>query len=299
MKTIQPNQPFYTALLTLFLFAAIAQAQLIIPDIEIDVQRLPQESQIREKVAELDTTLTLYFGDHQQPWNRDLEQYDLPVRINIYVTDYFPNPNEDRYKAQLIITNKREARFDDKRWEFGLNPPFEFRSGQFHPLTSVIEFYIWMLIGIEEDKFEKFGGDRFYEGARQITLNYTQSNFIEGWDKRTELLRNYTGQGNETFRELNFYYYTGIYYDEEKDFENSEIYLRYALIKLERIDADLRNQFLDSNHLEFVAAIANAANGRGEPALTRAREGIQSLMRIDPARRDVYEPYLPTPDGDE
>ncbi|MBU0692246.1 DUF4835 family protein [bacterium] len=299
MKTIQPIQPLLTALLALFFLASSGEAQLIIPEIEIDVQRLPQESQVRENVAELDTTLVLYFGDRQQDWNRDLEKYDLPIQINIYVTDYFPNPNEDRYKAQLIITNKRETRFDDKRWEFGLNPPFSFRSGQFHPLTSVIEFYVRMLIGIEEDKFEKFGGDRFFDSASQLTLTYSQSNYIEGWDKRTELLRDYTSESNETFRELNFYYYTGIFYDEEQDFENSEIYLRYALIKLERIDAEKRRQFLESNHQEFAAAIANAAVGRGETALIRAEEGIQSPMSLDPARREIYESYLPTQEEDE
>ena len=294
MKTIQPIQPFWTALLAVFLLAFSAKAQLIIPDIEIDVQRLPQESQVREKVAELDTALVLYFGDKQQEWNRDIEQYDLPVQINIFVTDYFPNPNEDKYKAQLIITNKREARFDDKRWEFGLNPPFNFRPEQFDALTSTIEFYIWMLIGIEEDKFEKFGGNRFFDAARQITLTYSQSDYIEGWDRRTTRLREYTGDDNDMFRELNFYYYTGIFYDEEQDFENSEIYLRYALIKLEKINMDERRQFMESNHLEFAAAIANAATGRDEQALTRAEEGIQSLIRMDPARREIYEPYLPT-----
>ncbi len=299
MKTILPIQPFKTALFSLCFVAVVANAQLIIPDVTVDVQRLPLESHIR-KLAEdsdpgndLDTTLIMYFGDKQQEWNKDLEQYDLPVQINVFVTDYFPNPNEDKYKAQLIITNKREARFDDKRWEFGINPPFNFRPGQFNSLTSTIEFYIWMLIGIEEDKFEKFGGSRFFDAARRITLTYSQSNYIEGWDRRAELLRDYTGDDNESFRELNFYYYSGIYYDEEQNFEQSEIYLRYALIKLEKINAEERRQFLESNHMEFATAISNAAVGRDEQALTRAEEGIQTLIRMDPARRDTYEPYVP------
>jgi len=293
MKMIQPIKPLRTAILSVLAIMTIGHAQLIIPEISTDVQRLPQEAKVFQQQADLDTALTHYFGDTRQDWNRDDEKYDLPIQVSIYITDYTPNPQEDKYKANLIITNKRETRFDDKRWEFGLVPPFQFQSSEYHPMTSVIEFYIWMLIGIEEDKFEKFGGDRFYDRARQVTLNSSKSLYYTGWDKRSDLLREYTSDENDSFRELNFYYYTGIYYDEEQDFEQSEIYLRYALIKLDKIDIDKRQQFLESNHSEFAAAIANAGTGRDEQAQIRVEEGIQSLIRLDPARRDMYEPYLP------
>jgi hypothetical protein len=293
MKMIQPIKPFRTALLSILAIMTIGHAQLIIPEISTDIQRLPQEAKIVEKQAELDSALTQYFADKRQEWNRDDEKYDLPIQVSIYVTDYTANPQEDKYKANLIITNKRETRFDDKRWEFGLVPPFQFQSTTYHALTSVIEFYVWMLIGIEEDKFEKFGGDHFFDRARQVTMNSSKSLYYTGWDKRSDLLREYTSDENDSFRELNFYYYTGIYYDEEKDFEQSEVYLRYALIKLEKIDIDRRQQFLESNHQEFAAAIANAGTGRDEQAQIRVKEGIQTLIRLDPAHRDLYEPYLP------
>jgi hypothetical protein len=298
MKMIQPIKPLRTAILSLLAIMTIGRAQLIIPEITIDAQRLPQEAKVFQQQAELDTILTAYFGDKRQEWNRDDEKYDLPVQISIYLTDYTANPQEDKYKANLIITNKRETRFDDKRWEFGLVPPFQFQSAQYHALTSVIEFYVWMLIGIEEDKFEKFGGDRFYDRARQVSLNSSKSLYYFGWDKRSELLREYTGDDNDTFRELNFYYYTGIFYDEEQNYEQSEIYLRYALIKLEKIAIDRRQQFLESNHLDFAAAIANAGTGRDEQAQIRVGEGIQSLIRMDPARRELYETYLPKSEGE-
>jgi hypothetical protein len=298
MKMIQPIKPFRTAILSVLAIMTIGHAQLIIPEISTDVQRLPQESKVFQQKAELDTALTAYFADKRQDWNRDEEKYDLPIQVNIYLTDYTANPQEDKYKANLIITNKRETRFDDKRWEFGLVPPFQFQSNEYHPLTSVIEFYIWMLIGIEEDKFEKFGGDPFFDRARQVTLDSPKSLYLTGWDKRSELLRDYTSKENDSFRELNFYYYTGIYYDVEKDFEQSEIYLRYALIKLEKIDIDRRQQFLESNHQEFAAAIANAGTGRDEQAQIRVGEGIQSLIRLDPARKDFYDPYLPKTEGE-
>jgi hypothetical protein len=298
MKMIQPIKPLRMAFLSLLAIMTLCRAQLIIPEISTDVQRLPQEAKVYQQHTELDSALTTYFADKRQDWNRDDEKYDLPIQVSIYITDYTANPQEDKYKANLIITNKRETRFDDKRWEFGLVPPFQFRAADYNPMTSVIEFYVWMLIGIEEDKFEKFGGDQFFDHARQVTLNSSKSLYYTGWDKRSELLREYTSDENDTFRELNFYYYTGIYYNEERNFEQSEIYLRYALIKLEKIDIDKRQQFLESNHLDFAAAIANAGTGRDEQAQVRVKEGIQSLIRMDPVRKDLYETYLPKVEGE-
>ena len=76
--------------LTLALAACLppAHGQLIIPDVTIDTQRIPLEAHARQDSTALDSLLTLYVGDSRREWNRDNEQYDLPIQVNIYFTDY-------------------------------------------------------------------------------------------------------------------------------------------------------------------------------------------------------------------
>jgi hypothetical protein len=275
-------------ILFLVFCAATAHAQLVIPEVSLDLQRLPEEAQ--QKLLGLDSIVTLYFADATQPWNRDDFGYDVPVQINIYMTDYSPNPQEDKYKANIIVTNKQETRFDDKRWEFGLRTPVTLPHGQYHPFFSVMEFYVWMIIGVEEDKQEKLGGRPFFDKAKQVFLQSSGSLYYFGWDKRSDLVRDYIADENNTARELSFYYFTGVYFDSIGDYASSGSYLFWAMLKLSELSISQQELFLESHHVELTAALGRAIIPRNKLAALK-----ESLIRIDPTRRTVYE-SIPVPE---
>lgn len=256
-----------------------AQAQLLYPEVIVDTQRLPEEARI--KLSGLDSTLRVFL--ESQEWARDDYQYDFPIQISIYFTDYTADPQEDRFKAKLIATNMSDTRLEDTRWEFGLRPPLQFRSGSFDPFKSVVEFYVWLLVAIEFDRLEKLGGQMYYDRARQIYLESSGSIYYFGWDKRIDLLRSLVDDQNQTTRELNFFYYTGSYYDEKQDFETAKDYLYYALVKLGKVPSDTRARFLESNHRRFAEALVRA----GYP------KGVRALIQMDPDHREVYESVAP------
>lgn len=245
----------------------------------VDVSSVPEEAQT--KLATLDSILTIYL--EEQEWARDDYQYDYPVQINIFITEYSPSPEEDRYKARLIATNKQDVRLEDTRWEFGLKEPLQFRAGQYHAFSSVVDFYVWILIGMEYDRLEKLGGTPFYEQAKQIYLESSRSPYYFGWDRRIDLLRDQMDDRNQTTRELNFFYYTGIFYDEERDYQAAKDYLYYALIKLDKVPIDVQRRFLEVNHRQFAEALVRA----GYP------KGVRALAQLDPQRRDIYDAIAP------
>ena len=78
---------------------------------------------------------------------------------------------------------------------------------------------------------------------------------------------------------VDFFYYTGIYIDQHRDYKNSKDYLYYALRKLDQVTIDVQQRFLDVNHRQFAEALSRA----GYP------KGIQALIQIDPQHRSVYE----------
>lgn len=268
-----------TGLCLILILSLPASGQLLFPEVIVDVQPLPQEA--RDKLVGLDSLLEKYLED--QEWAGDNYQYDFPVQINIYFTEYDANPQEDKYKAKLIATNKKDVRFEDTRWEFGLKTNFQFRPQEYHPFKSVVEFYVWMLIGTEYDKLEKLGGQIYFDRARAISLQSSSSIYYNGWDRRNDLLRAQTDESNKTFRELNFFYYTGIFFDEDKDYASAKDYLYYALVKLDKIPIDIQKRFLEVNHRQFAEALVRA----GYP------QGVTALIQLDPEHRAIYESIAP------
>ncbi|RPH92102.1 DUF4835 family protein [candidate division KSB1 bacterium] len=260
-------------------FLPIASAQLVYPEITVDASRLPEEAQT--KLAGIDSLLRVYL--EKQEWTRDEYQYDFPVQINIYFTEYNASVQEDKYKANLIATNTQDVRLEDSRWEFGLRQPYVFRANEYQPFKSVVEFYIWILVGMEYDKLEKLGGQTYYDRARGIFLQSSNSVYYFGWDKRSDMLRAQTDESNRTARELSFFYSTAIYYDTLKDYRSSKDYLYYALVKLDKVPIDVQKRFLDINHREFAEALVRA----GYP------QGVKALMQMDPQRRKTYESIAP------
>ncbi|MDD5087384.1 MAG: DUF4835 family protein [bacterium] len=261
--------------LTILLVPSLSRAQLVYPEVIVDMQRLPEEAQV--KLVGLDSILVAYL--ETQPWAGDDYQYDFPIQINIYFTEYHPDPAEDRYKAKMIATNKQDVRLEDVRWEFGLRLPLRFQPGAFHPFASVVDFYVWVLIGMEYDRLEKLGGDSYYDKARQLFLQSSGSIYYFGWDRRMEMLREITDPSNQTKRELDFFYFTGIYFDQRQDYKNSKDYLFYSLKKLDQVTVDIQQRFLDANHRQLAEALMRA----GYP------KGIQVLIQLDPQHRSVYE----------
>jgi hypothetical protein len=269
--------------LLLCLSARPTIAQLLYPEVSVDVQRLPEEAQV--KLQGLDSLLKQYIEDTRRPWNRDDGQYDLSVQVSIYFTEYTPNPQEDKFKANLIVTNKRDARYDDKRLEFGMRTPYQPGQQNYDPFFSIIEFYLWIVIANEEDKYEKFGGNRYFDRAKQVQLSSTSSIYFYGWDKRSDLLKELTSDENKLYREFEFFYHTGIYFDEEQQFEDAKAYLHYALLKLEQLPIDKRNELLDAEHSTLANALKDCAYDRG----------IEALRRMDPANKAFYDELFTEP----
>jgi len=257
-----------------------AVGQRLVPEVQVNMDKMPQEDQ--GKLQNLQQKLQDYV--ERKKWADDDYRYDLKVRINIYFTDYAPGPPEDKYKASITVTNLNDANayFEDRRWDFSLRQGYQFQENEYNPLTSVIEFYIWMIYGLEFDKLEKLGGRPYYDKARDIYLQSNRSFFVFGWDKRNDLLRAQVGTDNTITREMRFFWDTGMYYYDTKDYRKAKDYLYYALAKLEKVPAEVQSQFLDASYQKLGEALVRVGYS----------DGIKILKRIDPGRATAYDRIL-------
>ncbi len=108
------------------------------------------------------------------------------------------------FNARLVVATRRPiyntmqhstvVQFSDESWQFryAQGQPLVFNLEQYDPLTSVIDFYTYMMLGYDYDTFSELGGTSHFETARRIAER-AQSASGQGW---LELGSTDPGRGN-------------------------------------------------------------------------------------------------------
>ena len=278
-----PSVLFFLAILFSFMIASPADAQELVATVRVSMDKLPQENQ--NKLQGLNRVVEAYIN--QRVWAPNEYLYELPVDIEIYFEEAKAISFEDRYKATFVVSNRSNMQYNDKRWEFALEPGVQLTySDQFDAFRSMIDFYIYMALGYEFDKVKKFGGTPYYESARLIAQQARfSSRFFLGWDKREEWVEEVTDKEDDQLRYLNFLFYTGewLFY-EERDRETAKQYLLYAIKQLDKIQVENLERFFDLNYYDYANALEEY----------KEYTSISKLASLDPnpEHADFYENLL-------
>ena len=90
------------------------------------------------------------------------------------------------YETTTLNINDQKFNFDYLEFQ-----PLNYNTNSFDSnLISGIVFYLYTILGIDADTFEKNGGTDFYEEAKSI-VNLAQSSNELGWDPNTSKLNRY------------------------------------------------------------------------------------------------------------
>lgn len=119
--------------------------------------------------------------------------FELQERIDCSMIINIQNYDSDTFQASIQVQSARPIynstyastvyNFNDKDFNFKY---LEYQNLNFSPtqfesnLISVIAFHVYMILGVDADTFELYGGDQYYEQARDIA-NYSQQGNVEGW----------------------------------------------------------------------------------------------------------------------
>jgi Domain of unknown function (DUF4835) len=245
--------------LLLFLLLSVgynASAQQLRASVTTTIDRMPQLNQ--NKLNGVDRIISAYLN--QQEWGPNEYKYEVPVDIQIVFTEALPVEFEDRYKATISVSNRGNYVHSDERWLFVHESGVQLqKTDQFESFRSLIDYYYYMILGYEFDKVKKFGGQEYFEEAKQIAqMARLSSRYFLGWDKREERTEDFIDPINNNFRYLNFLYYTGewLYYT-ERDRETAKQYLLYAIKQLDKIRDDSQlERFFSLNYRNYAAALA-------------------------------------------
>lgn len=205
------------AVFTLFVLPGISQ------EFKCNLQISSQQIQGTDKrVFETLQTELQNFINERQWTNFDFktnERIDCSMVINITGRD------GDNFEAQLTVVASRPVfnssysttllNYLDKDFTFDYMEyqPLEFEeTSHMSNLTSVVVYYLYMILGLDFDSFTEMGGTPFFEKAEQIVNNASSDpspgwRAYEGTRNRYWLVENYINSTYEDLRKFSYQYH--------------------------------------------------------------------------------------------
>ncbi len=275
------------------------KAQEFLCNIQVNTQQVQGTD---KKVYEtMQTALTEFLNSRR--WTNYEFKINERIECNmlINITD---RPSVDRFKATLNIVASRPVfnsaynsaliNYIDKDFEFDYVEfePLDFQESQYTSnLTSVMAYYLYMVLGLDFDSFSEFGGTPYYQKAEAI-VNVAQNSGEKGWNSyenqrnRYWLVENYLNKnyvGLRTF--LYNYHRKGLDVMADKPDEGRGVILQ-SLNDLKKVSDEQPGLFalqlmLNAKSDEIVNIFSQCN--------PKEKEDAQTVMKqIDPANSSKY-----------
>ena len=271
---------FYLMLIVSFAmpYNSVVFGQRIKAQVKMMLERLPLQKQ--QKLKDLGENIETYINDYD--WTGESSDEEIPVTIQIFLMDNSVS-YEDRYSGTFLITNNSDLQYYDKYWRFPYQAGEQLIHNEnvFDPFTGFIDFYIYLIIGGEYDKYGRFLGTPYFEKAKHICEQAKfNSVFRLGWDQRSKLVNKILSKENKPFRTMEDLFFLGLSYVDEED-STARKYCSQALSLLDEIltkdpyDKQAR-QFLNAHYLEYTDILKNNS------------KAMETLIKLDPNHAETY-----------
>ena len=205
-----------TALLITMIFSG-SSAQDILCNIQVNSQQIQGTD---KRIYENMQSALIEFINDREWTNYDFKPEER-IECNMVITIQ-ERPSTDRFSARLNVVASRpiygstynstllnyvDEDFDFEYVEF---QSLDYQDNQYMSnLTSVIAYYIYIILGLDFDSFSQYGGAPFFEKA-ELVVNAAQESGQVGWnsfeDQRNRywLVENYL---NQSYSDLRIFFY--------------------------------------------------------------------------------------------
>jgi hypothetical protein len=250
-------------------------------------------------LQELDEQIEKYFNERSFTQDRylDIERIDCLMQVIFEEALTLTS-----FNARLVISSRRPIygvpqvstvlQINDANWQFSYaqGTPLVYDLERFDPLTSVLDFYAFIMLGYDYDTFSAFGGSPHFERARRISA-LAESQGALGWTDlggnrgRKDLIEQILDPRFKPLRQVYFdYHYDGL--DAfVAETEKARVSILAAIESLDDLyDEMSRSYVFDlffTSKAEEIAAIFDDS-----PLSTQAYD---VLRRIDPANLTKYD----------
>jgi len=259
-------------------------------------------SSASEDIRELGPQLEKYINENRWSGGRFREHEKIDCRLQIILNDVDTQFN---YNAELIIDAQRPIYntmqrtttliISDNNWRFNYtrNKSLIFDELQFDDLVSLIDFYVYIVLGYDYDTFSELGGTRFFNQARGV-MEIAQNTSAPGWSRSIGSQRNRFGLisdlSNPLYEQLRRASYRYHRHGLDQFTQNTEVARDQILESLEMIQNNrlrtsndyLFDIFFDTKFVEISSAFQGAEPGR-------RLEAYNILTDVDPGHSTEYQ----------
>ncbi len=274
-------------------------AQEVKAEINVNVEQL--EFETRSHVSTMKRDLENYINNTKfldTDWEGD------PINVNI--TIYLSGGANNRYSAKFFLVSSRSldgpgdrksvnVKFYDDKWsfEYGLGANLTFNPLRFDAFTSMIDYYMLLVIGFDLDTYGELDGSPAFAAARKI-VEMGANQLAEGFSTndspgdftKFNLVSELTNMRYDEFRRLVFSYYVDgldlMAFDKAKAKDNIKDFIyNLALFKKNVLvgSSNLIQLFFESKAQE----IATIFNGSTD------EDVFKNLKYLDASNTTLYE----------
>lgn len=270
----------------LFIFIIIESllSQRVLADVTVNAPRLTETQ--KSDIINLEREVEDYINNFR--WIDNSYEDEIACNINILIESVNESGSINKYSAQFVITSTAKENFYDKQFEFiyGNGEPLNrFGSGT-RPIANFIDFYIYMVVAGELDTYTLYGGDEYYNKAREaLTIGVNSSQL--GWDVREKLHKSYTSPLILPARKAKLLIYSALNSKKSKDFIKMRETAKQIVIELEYATKGdpsntLLKRFFEAYYKNLISTL--------DPVQDQIE--IKKLIQIDPVRRDYYFEFV-------
>lgn len=283
---------------------------LILPDwaeaqefnCEVTVNSRQISGSAYEYVSELEGELENYINRNRWTDDRFEEHERIRCQIQVVLTsvdEQFNYTAETAFSVRRPIYNTIQESaalvLSDNNWAFGYprNKNLVFDELQFDDLTSLIDFYMYVILGYDYDSFAELGGSEFYREAQDI-FELGRNSGASGWGRSIGAQRNKNGLisdlTNPNYQPLREAYYRYHRFGLDQFTLNSQQSIREIIDALSIMEETKRRTsnnylfdiFFDTKYTEIVAML--------QAADVQTRLEAYNLLRdVDPSHSSSYE----------
>ncbi|KAA3654455.1 MAG: DUF4835 family protein [Calditrichaeota bacterium] len=260
---------------------AIENGKTVKAQVQVVLDKLPIEKQ--EELKDFEKMVDRYMNDYE--WVEEDDVPPIEISVQIYLEKQ-PTSIEERYTCTILVTGT-DIRYYDKRAVFPFQPGDQIEhGGTFHPLSGLIDFYVYLAIANEIDKLGYLEGTKYFDMAKAVMEQGKFTRYNTGWDRRDDLIQQIYSENYKKFREMKdyFFYATSILPEDKKE---ARKYMAKAIEMLQAVmdkehDLEAGKKFIDAHHMTVINLFKDTANTKP----------IKTLQYLDFDRSKLYDEYL-------
>jgi len=215
------SSPWILALVLLALSAPPGAAQELDCRVQIDDSQISGAESEFEFLSDLERKIQEYMNTRSWTDDQFLRHERISCSMQIVILESI---SISEFRSRLIVTTRRPIygttqssvvmRVNDPEWrfEFSRGSTLNFDLDRYNSLTSVLDFYAYLILGYDYDTFSPLGGTPYFERARSVA-DQAEGNGDPGWSSvgtqqnRVQLLSNLLEQRHQALRQVYYQYH--------------------------------------------------------------------------------------------